>query len=98
METIPVLWLDACRDWVLGVLRRNGLAEGDGNEQAGGSAFGVDGWINGAGLNPVLAEGGDVLLQSVRSLPCSGGVIGRSAVGGTSIFYVERTSSHHART
>jgi hypothetical protein len=62
MEAIPVLWGDTCGDGVVGVLRGNGLAEGDGDQQASGGAFGIYCWVNGAGINPVLTKGSDVLL------------------------------------
>jgi hypothetical protein len=45
----------------VGVLRGDGLAEGDGDKQASGGAFGVYRWVDSAGLDPVLTEGSDVL-------------------------------------
>lgn len=61
MEAVPVLRGNACGDGVVGVLRGDGLAEGDGDKQASGGAFGVYRWVDSAGLDPVLTEGSDVL-------------------------------------
>ena len=61
MKAVPVLWLNAGRDRVVGVLRRDGFAKGDGDEEAGGCAFGVDCRVDGTGLYPFFAEGGNVL-------------------------------------
>jgi hypothetical protein len=61
VEAVPVLRSDACGDGVLGVLRGDGFAEGDGDEEASGGALGIDCWVDGAGLDPVLTEGSDVL-------------------------------------
>ena len=63
MEAVPVLRGNACGDGVVGVLRGDGLAEGDGDKQASGGAFGVYRWVDSAGLDPVLTEGSDVLLE-----------------------------------
>jgi len=61
VEAVPVLRGNACGDGVVGVLRGDGLAEGDGDKQASGGAFGVYRWVDSAGLDPVLTEGSDVL-------------------------------------
>ena len=65
MEAVPIGWFYAGCNGVVAVLGWDGLAESDGDEQAGGGAFGVDGGIDGAGWYPVFAVGGDVLRWSV---------------------------------
>jgi hypothetical protein len=62
VEAVPVPRGDACGDGVVGVLRGDGLAESDGDKQASGGALGIYCWVDGAGLDPVLTKGSDVLL------------------------------------
>lgn len=85
MEPVPFLRRDIADDGVFGPLGRDGFAEGDGDEEAGLGAFGVDFGVDAAGFIPGVSVLFDVL----------GGVRGCCEMWWS---WVICTSSHHVRT
>lgn len=76
MEAVPFGRVDVADDGVVGPLWGNRFAKGDGEEEPGGGAFGVDGWVDGARIQPVLGVGGDVGLTPVANGGAKGVVAG----------------------
>lgn len=65
MEAIPIFRSNAGSDRVIGVLWWDGFAKCNGDKKASCGAFGVNGRVNGTGLNPIFAERSDVLQLSM---------------------------------
>jgi hypothetical protein len=61
VETVPVLRCDVADDGVLGPLWRDRFAEGNGEKESGGGAFGVDFGVDAAGFVPGVGMLGYVL-------------------------------------